>query len=52
MVAYFLTRFAKNVVDDMYWLEDEPPPAIGILNHDHLRINEWVNHFTLKKKKN
>ena len=50
MVAHSLARFAKNVVNDMYWLEDEPPLAIDTLYHDCLHINEWVNHFILKKK--
>lgn len=25
MVAHSLARFARNIADDMYWLEDAPP---------------------------
>ena len=28
MVAHGLARFAKNVSEDMYWLEDSSPPVI------------------------
>ncbi|XP_030924586.1 uncharacterized protein LOC115951544 [Quercus lobata] len=39
-VAHSLARFAKNVVDDMYWLEDSPPPALDALYYDSLHLDE------------
>ena len=35
-----MARFARNIVEDLYWMEDEPPPAVDALHHDHLHINE------------
>ncbi|KAK9988600.1 hypothetical protein SO802_028839 [Lithocarpus litseifolius] len=40
MVAHSLARFARNIVDDMYWMEDEPPPAVDGFHYDRLHINE------------
>ena len=40
MVAHSLARFARNIVDALYWMEDEPPPAVDALHYDHLHINE------------
>ena len=40
MVAHFVVKFAKNIVDDMYWTKDEPPPAVDALHHEQLHINE------------
>ena len=40
MVAHSLARFARNIVDDLYWMEDEPPPVVDALHHDRLHINE------------
>ena len=40
MVAHSLARFARNIVEDLYWMEDESPPAVDALLHDHLHINE------------
>ncbi|XP_075650021.1 uncharacterized protein LOC142620548 [Castanea sativa] len=40
MVAHSLARFARNIVDDLYWMEDEPPPTVDALHHDRLHINE------------
>nr|XP_023894563.1 TMV resistance protein N-like [Quercus suber] len=31
MVAHALARFAKNVSEDLYWLEDTPPPVVDEL---------------------
>ena len=38
-VVHSLARFAKNVVDDMYWLEDSPSPALDALYYDLLHLN-------------
>ena len=40
MVAHSLARFARNIVDVLYWMEDEPPPAVDALHFDRLHINE------------
>ena len=40
MVAHSLARFARNIVDALYWTEDEPPPAEDALHFDCLHINE------------
>ena len=40
MMAHSLARFARNIVEDLYWMEDEPPPAADALLHDCLHINE------------
>ena len=40
MVAHSLARFARNIGEDMYWMEDEPPPIVDALHHDSLHINE------------
>ena len=40
MVAHSLTRFARNIVDVLYWTEDEPLPAVDALHFDHLHVNE------------
>ena len=45
MVAHSLARFSRNIVDELYWMEDEPLPAVDALNHDWLHINEWVIHL-------
>ena len=37
-VAYVLARCVKNTLDDMYWLEDSPPPAVGALYQDSINI--------------
>ena len=33
-------RYAKNLSDEMYWLEDSPPLAVEALYQDSLHINE------------
>ena len=33
-VAYVLARFARNLVEDVIWIEDSPPPALAALFHD------------------
>ena len=40
MVAHSLARFARNIVDVLYWTEDEPPLAVDALHFDRLHINE------------
>ena len=33
-VAHVLARYAKHVKEDMYWMEDAPPPALNALYHE------------------
>ena len=40
MVAHSLAKFARNIVDDLHWMEDKPPLAVDALHHDRLHINE------------
>ena len=40
MVAHSLDRYAKNLSDEMYWLEDSSPPTVEALYQDSLHINE------------
>ena len=40
MVAHSLARFARNIVEDLYWMEDEPILAVDVLHHDRLHIND------------
>ena len=40
MVAHSLARYAKNLSDEMYWLEDSPPLTVEALYQDSLHINE------------
>ena len=40
MVAHSLARFARNIVDVLYWTDDEPPPIVDALHFDRLHINE------------
>ena len=40
MVAHSLARHARNISDEMYWLEDSPPPVMDALYKDFLHINE------------
>ena len=37
-VANVLARHAKNVVDEVFWLEDSPPPAFSALYLDSINI--------------
>ena len=39
-VAHVLARYAKHVREDMYWMEDVPPPALNALYLDYLQLNE------------
>jgi len=40
LVAHSLARNAKNIIDDVIWLEDSLPPALNALYHDSLTIIE------------
>ena len=40
MMAHSLATFARNIVDALYWMEDEPLPAIDALHYDRLHINK------------
>ena len=40
MVAHSLARFARNIVEDLYWMEDEPILVVDALHRDRLHINE------------
>ena len=33
-VAHVLAQHARNLDDDLYWIEDSPPPALAALYHD------------------
>lgn len=33
-VAYALARYARNIEDELVWLEDSPPPALEALYFD------------------
>ena len=39
-VAHSLARFARNVVDELVWLEESPPPALEALYFDSLCFNQ------------
>ena len=40
MVSHSFAKYVKNIVDEIYWLEDTPPPAVDAVYWDFLRINE------------
>ena len=40
LVAHSLARYAKNISNDVIWLEDDPSPALEPLFHDCLTIME------------
>ena len=39
-VAHNLAYYAKNILDDVIWLEDSLPPVLEALYHDSLSIYE------------
>ena len=40
MVAHSLAKYAKNISDVVYWIEDLPPPAVGALYQNSLHVSE------------
>ena len=40
MVAHALAKHARNLIDDLYWIEDTPLPAADALYYDSLHFNE------------
>ena len=40
MVAHSLAKYAKNINEVVYWIEDSPLPAVEALYQDSLRIIE------------
>ena len=40
MVAHSLAKHARNLLEDLYWIEDTPPPTTDALYYDSLHINE------------
>ena len=40
MVTHSLARYAKNIIDEMYWLKDSLPPVVDALYQDLLHLNE------------
>ena len=40
MVAHSLAKYARNIIDDIYWIEDTPPPTADALYQDSLHISE------------
>ena len=51
MVTHSLARYAKNIIDEMYWLKDSLPLVVDALYQDLLHLNEWMNSSLSKKKK-
>ena len=41
MVAHTLAKHARNLINDVFWIEDNPPPVEDALYYDSLHINEW-----------
>ena len=39
-VAHGLARYAKYVHEDMYWIEDNPPPVLEALYYDFSQLNK------------
>ncbi|XP_075674895.1 uncharacterized protein LOC142644101 [Castanea sativa] len=40
MVTHTLAKHVRNLIDDLYWIEDTPPPMEDALYYDSLHINE------------
>ena len=40
MVTHSLARYAKNIIDEMYWLKDSLPLVVDALYQDLLHLNE------------
>ena len=39
-MAHSLVKLARNLFEDMYWIEDTPLPAADALYYDSFHINE------------
>ena len=39
-VAHSLARYARNIDEDIFWMEESPPPALEALYLDSLSLNE------------
>ena len=39
-MAHGLARYAKNVHEDMYWMEENPPPMLEALCYDFSQLNK------------
>lgn len=37
-VAHALAQHARDIVEDVFWMEDSPPPALNALYHDSLLL--------------
>ena len=37
-VAHALAQHARNISEDMFWMEDSPPLALNVLYHDSLLL--------------
>ena len=40
MVAHSLAKHARNLLEDLYWIEKTPLPATYALYYDSLHINK------------
>ena len=40
MVAHTLAKHVRNLINDLYWIEDTPPLAADALYYDSLHFNE------------
>ena len=40
MVAHILTKRTRNLINDVFWIEDNPPPAVDVLYYASLQLNE------------
>ena len=50
-IAHVLAQHARNIIDDMYWMEDSPLPALEALYQDAILL--CMSEFSVfKKKKN
>ena len=37
-VVHALAQHARNIFEDVFWMEDSPPPALNALYHDSLLL--------------
>ena len=44
-----MAQYAIIIENELYWMEDSPPPVIEALYQDCLNMNEWI--FALPSKK-